>query len=80
MVGGLFVAVLAAVGGSWAGHEGKKRSGRVTGPENAQALGLVDAARSAEGPSWLVYSARLVRQPHSPFRLYLLVGGHLHEA
>jgi hypothetical protein len=32
------------------------RHGRVTGPENAQALGFVDAARSAKGP-WLVYSA-----------------------
>jgi hypothetical protein len=32
------------------------RRGKVTGPENAQALGLVDAAKSAKGP-WLVYSA-----------------------
>jgi hypothetical protein len=32
------------------------RRGRVTGQENAQALGFVDAAKSATGP-WLVYSA-----------------------
>jgi hypothetical protein len=35
-----------------------ERSSRVTGPENAQALGLVDAARSAKCV-WLVYSAKL---------------------
>jgi hypothetical protein len=63
IVGGLFMAVLAIVGGSWSGHASAKRSGRVVGPENAQALGLVDAARSAGGPCWLVYSAQPADDP-----------------
>jgi hypothetical protein len=55
------------------------REGAVRGPENAQALGLVDAARPAKDP-WLVYSDSLAavidsallkilwhaQQPHAP--------------
>jgi hypothetical protein len=51
-IGGLVNAVLL-FGGGGAGLF--RRSGRVTGPANAQALGLVDAARPANSP-WLVYS------------------------
>lgn len=50
-VASIFLVVTAGGVGSVFG-----RSGTVTGPANAQALGLVDAARSAKGP-WLVYSA-----------------------
>lgn len=37
---------------------GRRRSGRVTGPENPRALELVGPAQSAGGPCWLVYTAR----------------------
>jgi len=52
-VGGLISAILS-VGSGTGGHV-FGRDGRVAGPENAQALGLVDAASSAEG-AWLVHS------------------------
>jgi hypothetical protein len=52
-VGGVVSAVLSIGSGTAAHVFG--RSGRVSGPANAQALGLVDAARPANGP-WLVYS------------------------
>lgn len=52
-VGGLVSAVLSIGGGGGAHVFG--RLGKVAGPRNAQALRLVDAARSAKGP-WLVYS------------------------
>ena len=52
-VGGVVSAVLSIMGGGVANMF--ERPGKVTGPEHAQALGLVDAARSAKSP-WLVYS------------------------
>lgn len=52
-VGGLACVILSVAGGA-AGHV-FGRDGKVTGPENAQALALVDAARPANGP-WLVCS------------------------
>ncbi|WP_086829727.1 hypothetical protein [Allokutzneria sp. NRRL B-24872] len=53
-VGGVVNAFLVMGSGEWGSVFG--RDGSVTGPENAQALGLVDAARSARSP-WLVVSA-----------------------
>ncbi|WP_344880652.1 hypothetical protein [Allokutzneria multivorans] len=53
-VGGVVNAFLVMGSGEWGSVFG--RDGSVTGPENAQALGLVDAARSAKSP-WLVVSA-----------------------
>lgn len=81
VVGGLFMAVVAALGGSWSGHESKKRGGRVAGPQNAQALALVDATRSAGGPSWLVYSARSAGDPmdYSPSHVAVIATGPLLE-
>lgn len=56
---GVFTAVLNVVvlvtAGGVAGRS--TRHGRVTGPEHAAALGLVDAARSARSP-WLVHTGR----------------------
>jgi hypothetical protein len=52
-VGGV-VSVALSLGSGTAGHV-FGRDGRVIGGENAQALGLVDAAKSADG-AWLVYS------------------------
>jgi hypothetical protein len=54
---GVFAGVANLVMVVWAGGMGNvlARDGRVTGPANAQALGLVDAARSARNP-WLVHS------------------------
>lgn len=52
-VGGLINVVLSVAGGGVGNI--LERSGKVTGPENAQALGLVDAARPADS-AWLVYS------------------------
>ena len=52
-VGGVASAALSIGSGTAAHVFG--RSGRVSGPANAQALGLVDAARPAKGP-WLVHS------------------------
>jgi hypothetical protein len=52
-VGGVTSLVLSVLGGGIANMF--QRDGRVSGPENAQALGLVDAARPAKNP-WLVYS------------------------
>lgn len=51
--GGLASAFLSIAGGGL-GHV-FEREGKVTGPENAQALALVDAARPAKS-AWLVYS------------------------
>lgn len=52
---GVAVNAVLLAGGGGAGNT-SVRSGRVTGPANAQALGLVDAAKSAKGP-WLVFTA-----------------------
>ncbi|MGO1057174.1 hypothetical protein [Crossiella sp. CA198] len=52
-VGTVVSVVLSVMGGGAASIFGGK--GAVRGPENAQALGLVDAAKAAENP-WLVYS------------------------
>lgn len=52
-VGSLINIVLSVAGGGVGNIF--ERSGKVTGPENAQALGLVDAARPADN-AWLVYS------------------------
>jgi hypothetical protein len=43
-----------------------ERSGKVTGPANAQALGLADAARAAKSP-WLVYSANPPGNPQQGY-------------
>ena len=51
--GGLASAVLSIASGELVNVSA--RFGRVSGPANTQALGPVDAARSAENP-WLVYS------------------------
>jgi hypothetical protein len=53
-VGGVVSAVLSVAGGGVA--NAFARHGRVTGQENAGAVGLVDAAMRARSP-WLVYSA-----------------------
>lgn len=59
--GGLLIPVMFMLAGD-GGSVGPFRdwfvnlSGTVTGPENAQALGLVDAAKSAKG-LWLVHSS-----------------------
>lgn len=52
-VGGVVSVVLSVAGGGAASVFA--RDGKVTGPANAQALGLVDAARAAGG-AWLVRS------------------------
>ncbi|HEX6358370.1 hypothetical protein [Actinophytocola sp.] len=52
-IGGLVSLVLSVAGGGAASVF--TRSGKVTGPANAQALGLVDAAKAARG-AWLVAS------------------------
>jgi hypothetical protein len=52
---GVLIMVIVGDGGA-GGGDSRKRRGRVTGPKNAQVLGFVDAARSAGGPAWLVYS------------------------
>ncbi len=52
-IGGL-ASVILSIASETAGHV-FGRDGRVTGPENAQALGLVDAAVKADS-AWLVYS------------------------
>jgi hypothetical protein len=52
-VGGIASAFLSIAGGGLANVF--ERNGRVTGPENAQVLGMVDAARKASG-AWLVYT------------------------
>jgi hypothetical protein len=52
-VGGVVSVVLSVAGGGIVHAFGRK--GRVTGPANAQALGMVDAARPARGP-WLVHT------------------------
>ncbi|MGH3858930.1 hypothetical protein [Actinokineospora sp.] len=51
---GSLVNVVLSVAGGGVGNV-FERSGKVTGPENAQALGLVDAARPADS-AWLVFS------------------------
>jgi hypothetical protein len=52
-IGGIVNVVLSVAGGGVANI--LARDGLVTGPENAQALPLVDAARQARSP-WLVFS------------------------
>lgn len=52
-IGGV-ASLILSIGSGTAGHV-FGRNGRVTGPANAQALGLVDAARPAGAP-WLVHS------------------------
>ena len=52
-IGGLVSAILSIGGGGNASVFG--RAGRVSGPRDAQALDLVDAARAATA-AWLVYS------------------------
>lgn len=56
---GVFTVLVNVVVFFMAGQAGGRltRQGRVTGPRNAQVLGLVDAARSAKSP-WLVYTDR----------------------
>jgi hypothetical protein len=66
-VGGLVSAVLS-IGGGGAVHV-FVLFGRVTGTENAQALGLVDAARPAKAP-WLVYSPSHVAVVDSGYTFY----------
>lgn len=51
---GSLVNVVLSVAGGGVGNV-FERSGKVTGPENAQALELLDAARPADS-AWLVYS------------------------
>lgn len=64
-VGGA-ASVAVSVGSGTAAHV-FSRFGRVSGPANAQALGLVDAARAAKGP-WLV---------HSPSHVAVIDSGHV---
>lgn len=63
-IGGL-ISVVLSIGSGTAAHV-FSRFGWVTGPENAMALGLVDAARPAKTP-WLVYSASHVAVVDSGF-------------
>jgi len=63
-VGGLVSAVMSIAAGGRASIF--ERPGRVSGPANAQALGLVDAARAAT-TAWLV---------HSPSHLAVVDTGH----
>jgi hypothetical protein len=81
-VGGLLVAMVSVLVGDWLGSGGsRKRFGRVAGPENAQALGPVNAARSAGGHTFLVYSAREADGPmgYSPSHVALVSMGLIHE-
>jgi hypothetical protein len=65
--GGLASVVLSVAGGGIANVFA--RDGRLTGPENAQALGLLDAARGAKSP-WLVYSPSHVAVVESGHTFY----------